>query len=313
MSLQDKIKDAQATLRLAAEMSFYYYKKPLIVCYSGGKDSDVLLHIAKHCLKPNEFEVFNAHTTVDAPETVYHIRKVFKECEAQGIKTTIRLPRDKDGNLISMWSLIVYNLTPPTRLNRYCCRVLKEASTNERMQAFGVRESESKNREGRQEFGTWADTKEGAEYRTTAHTYAMFEIDKLNQTGAYECEMIKACKDHKKTVVNPLYHFTDADVWQYIKEFDVTINPLYAEGFNRVGCIGCPFANNGRREQFARYPKYKENYIKAFDRMLEARRKKNLPFRKYEFKNGAEVFRWWLGENPKQITIDDILSEVKEQ
>lgn len=309
MNLNEKIEHARQTLKLAAEMSKYYYDAPLIVCYSGGKDSDVLLDIAKKCLKPDELEVINSHTTVDAPETVYHIRDVFKVCEAQGIKTTIRLPRDKDGNLVSMWSLIVKNLTPPTRLNRYCCRVLKEASTPNRMQAFGVRESESKNREGRQEFGTWADKKSEAEFRTTAHTFAMFQLDKLGRDDTYECEMIKACKENNKTVVNPIYHFTDPDVWQYIKENKVSINPLYAEGFTRVGCIGCPFADKARYEQFARYPKYKENYIKTFDRMLEARRKKNLPLRKYQFANGLEVYRWWMGEDPKQIRFDDLIKE----
>lgn len=178
-NLDEKIKDAQATLKLAAEMSRHYYDAPLVICYSGGKDSDVLLDIAKKTLEPSDFELLNNHTTVDAPETVYYIRDVFKACEACGIKTTIRLPRDKDGNLVSMWDLIVKNLTPPTRLNRYCCRVLKEVTVENRMVAFGVRANESKNREGRAEFGTWADKKDNAEYRTTSHTFAMFQIDKI--------------------------------------------------------------------------------------------------------------------------------------
>lgn len=76
----DKIEKSKKTLRLAAEMSQAYYGKPLIVTYSGGKDSDVLLHLSKSCLKPTEFEVLNSHTSVDAPETVYHIRKVLEEC-----------------------------------------------------------------------------------------------------------------------------------------------------------------------------------------------------------------------------------------
>ena len=46
MELEIKIKEAERTLKLAAEMSEYYYHKPLIVCYSGGKDSDVMLDIA---------------------------------------------------------------------------------------------------------------------------------------------------------------------------------------------------------------------------------------------------------------------------
>ena len=41
--------------------------------------------------------------------------------------------------------------------------------------------------------------------------------------------------------------------------------------------------------------------------MLEERKRKGLPFRRYTFKNGEEVMRWWLGENPNQVRIEDIL------
>lgn len=303
MSIADKIKDAEATLKLAADMSQYYYNAPLIVCYSGGKDSDVLLDIAKKCLPPDAFEVLNSHTTVDAPETVYHIRKVFKECEAQGIKATVKLPRDKNGKLISMWSIIENNTIPPTRLARYCCQKLKETTTPNRMVAFGVREAESNNRHGRDSFGIRAKRKSESEYRTTSHTFAMFQIDKIG--GGYECEMIAACKDHKDTVVNPIYKFTDREIWQYIADNKITVNPLYARGYTRVGCIGCPMGNpNQQRRQFAEYPKYKDNYIRAFDRMV-----KKHPVCMRNWSNGEDVFKWWLGENPKQVTFDDILEE----
>ena len=84
---QEKIDKSVRTLRLAAEMSRTYYEKPLIVCYSGGKDSDVLLHLAEKALKPSEFEVLNSHTTVDAPETVYHIRDVFERLRGGGYRS----------------------------------------------------------------------------------------------------------------------------------------------------------------------------------------------------------------------------------
>lgn len=311
MNLQDKIKEAERTLKLAADMSDYYYHKPLIICYSGGKDSDVMLDIAKRCLKSSQFEVLNSHTTVDAPETVYYIRKVFKRLESEGIKTEVRLPRFK-GELTSMWKLIVYNLNPPTRLNRYCCRLLKEVSAPNRMIAVGVREAESKNREGRDSFQTWGGNKNEGEYRSTAHIYAMFKLDQYGGEDAYQCEMIKASKANEKVVVNPIYRFSDSDIWEYIKVNNIEINPLYAKGFNRIGCIGCPMGDTKNQTiQFARYPKYKRLYIKAFDRMLVERKKKGLPFRKYEFKNGEEVMRWWLGENPKQVRIEDIMEDMK--
>ena len=34
-SLSDKIEESKAALRLAAEMSLYYYQKPLIITYRG--------------------------------------------------------------------------------------------------------------------------------------------------------------------------------------------------------------------------------------------------------------------------------------
>ena len=34
-------------LRCASDMSIKLYKQPLVITYSGGKDSDVLLHLAE--------------------------------------------------------------------------------------------------------------------------------------------------------------------------------------------------------------------------------------------------------------------------
>ena len=73
----DLEKIAIMRLRDGAGISKRYYDKPLMLCYSGGKDSDVILDLA---IKSGiDFEVQHSHTTADAPETVYHIRNKFKE------------------------------------------------------------------------------------------------------------------------------------------------------------------------------------------------------------------------------------------
>lgn len=180
--LQKKINDSYEVLKLASEMSLEYYQKPLILTYSGGKDSDVLVQLALECLKPNEFEVLNSHTTVDAPETVYYIRDRFKELEKMGVKTTVKLPRDKEGNLISMWSLIEQKQIPPTRLVRYCCKELKETSTPNRFVATGVRESESTGRKGREVFATHGLRKSDAYYYYYSHVKEVFEDDKARRS-----------------------------------------------------------------------------------------------------------------------------------
>ena len=310
MNLEDKIKEAERTLKLAAEMSDYYYHKPLIICYSGGKDSDVMLDIAKKCLAPNQFEVLNAHTTLDAPETVYHIRDVFNDLQENGIKATIQMPRYK-GKPINMWRLIEEKRMPPTRTVRYCCAILKEASTPNRMAAVGVRASESVNRRGRGEFGVRGHRKADAEWRSVGHTFAMFKLDKFGGEDAYQCKIIEACKKNTDTLINPIYHFTDADVWEYVRKHKIPMNPLYAKGYKRVGCIGCPLGGpREMRRELADYPKYKENYIKAFSRMVQRRIKDGLPCD--TFTDGQSVMTWWLNENPNQIRIEDILNERQE-
>lgn len=77
MDLEQK---AIERIKIASEMSLSYYGKPLVCTYSGGKDSDVMLELFKRSGIP--FEVHNSHTTVDAPQTVYHTRKKFKELES---------------------------------------------------------------------------------------------------------------------------------------------------------------------------------------------------------------------------------------
>ena len=77
-------------------------------------------------------------------------------------------------------------------------------------------------------------------------------------------------------------------------------------GYDRVGCIGCPMA--GRRvrwKEFSDFPKYREAYIKAFEKMLLIRRTKGL---ETEWESGEEVFLWWMeDQNIKgQMTLYDI-------
>ena len=43
----DKVDKAIERLKLAAEMSETYYEQPLIITTSGGKDSDVCMHLAQ--------------------------------------------------------------------------------------------------------------------------------------------------------------------------------------------------------------------------------------------------------------------------
>lgn len=283
MDLEQK---AFERLRFAAQASQTYYKKPLIICYSGGKDSDVLIQLAIN--SGIEFEVLHNHTTADAPETVYHIRDTFRRLELQGIKGTIEYPMYK-GKRTSMWDLIPQKMIPPTRLARYCCEILKERGGRNRAVATGVRWAESGARSKR---GIYEDINRNKDKRII-----------LNNDNDDKRRLFEQCEKQAKTVTNPIIDWQEADVWDYLKENNTPCNPLYCE-FSRVGCIGCPIASKHRYDEFRRYPKYEQMYIHAFDRMLEARRR-NGKQNKPNWQNGYDVFRWWLEENPDQYEISD--------
>lgn len=112
----------------------------------------------------------------------------------------------------------------------------------------------------------------------------------------WDCTLIKLMKEKGSTVVNPIYDWLDTDIWEYIRQEKLEVNPLYARGYERVGCIGCPLAPyHQRKKEFADYPQYKKLYIQAFEKMLEVRREKDKPV--VIWHTGLDVFNWWLEEN----------------
>lgn len=271
----DKEQMAIARLQDAARLSLHRYGKPLLITYSGGKDSQVLVALAER--SGIDFEVVNSHTTADAPETVYFIREQFMQMEGRGINCTIEKPRYK-GKPASMWSLIPQKMMPPTRLVRYCCAVLKENTGRDRFIATGVRWAESSRRKNSR------GVMELMHKDPAKRIILMGDNDEKRQ-------LFETCNLKSKMTVNPIVDWSDDDVWDYIHSENLPITPLYCEGHKRVGCIGCPMAGGGRQHEFMRWPKYEELYVVAFERMLEARRAKGKPC---DWQTGRDVFRWWM-------------------
>ena len=274
-------------MRLAGMMSERYYAKPLLLCYSGGKDSDVLLWIAEE--SGIEFEAQYSKTSVDAPETVSHVKETFARLRARGINAFVRVPK-LHGKPVTMWSLIAQRNMPPTRLVRYCCQTLKETGGKGRAIATGVRRSESVARSGRKfAQNTTKRNREALDFEDAA---SLFED--AERFIEHDSAFLKSCKVQGKTSFQPIIEFTDSNVWQLIDEQGIKTNPLYEIGYKRVGCIGCPFASRIQREgEFERYPAYRNAYLRAFEKMLSRRREKGL---ETEWESPEEVMEWWLRE-----------------
>lgn len=294
----DKEQKAIERIKIASEMSLKHYQKPLVCTYSGGKDSDVMLELFKRSGIP--FEVHNSHTTADAPQTVRHIQKVFRELELQGIPCEIEMPTYK-GKHTSMWRLIPEKLIPPTRMARYCCAVLKETGCQNRYIATGVRWDESTKRKRREEFEYLAKRFKNREVFT--------KVMLMNDNDANR-RMNELCMQKNKMVVNPIIDWKDRDIWEFITYEKIEVCDLYQCGYDRVGCIGCPMAGKHRYKQFYDFPKYKQAYIRAFERMLKELKEKG---KNPRWKTGEEVFIWWMEDEniPGQMSIEDYMEELQ--
>jgi phosphoadenosine phosphosulfate reductase len=128
----DKIQMAIDRIKTFEPPEGYY------LAYSGGKDSDTILALAK--MSGVKFDAHYHLTTVDPPELVYHIRK--------HPEVIIEHPK------MSMWKLIRHKGFLPTRQIRYCCEYLKENGGKGRMVMTGIRALESIKRSKRKMIET---------------------------------------------------------------------------------------------------------------------------------------------------------------
>lgn len=264
-------------LKAASDMSLRLFEKPLVITYSGGKDSDVMLHLAEKSGIP--FEALHSLTTADAPETVRHVYDTFRRLEEKGVKCTVDKHVQPDGSRVTMWNLIPRKLTAPTRWVRYCCAELKEGGGKGRFIATGVRWAEST--APRKNRGGWE----------VLHSNRQKSLILANDNEE-DRRLFETCQMKGKRVVNPIIDWQDDEVLDYAAVEKIPMNPLYCEGFHRVGCMGCPMAGAKMRAlEFARYPKIKAAYIRAFDRMNLERRKRGLPC---QWQSGVDVFHWWM-------------------
>lgn len=285
LGVEDKVQHAIETLQAFCPREDGYY-----VAFSGGKDS---VCVKKLCdLAGVKYDAHYRVTSIDPPELVQFIKRSYPDVEFE-------IPRDSAGKQITMASLIPQKRMPPTRVARYCCEHLKETGGYGRMVVTGVRWAESVNRRNNQGIITVTNGK-------TLEAPDSFERTNkgglvLNSDNDEAREWLESCYKLKKTLVNPIIDWEDEDVWEFIHKYNVPYCDLYDKGYKRLGCIGCPMSDR-RKDELDAYPKYKNIYLMAFEKMLKARDEAGLP-RSWE--TAQEVMDWWLSKKPKETEILD--------
>ena len=71
-----------------------------------------------------------------------------------------------------------------------------------------------------------------------------------------------------------------------------------------------------REAAFARWPKYKQLYLSAFERMLEERKRRGKESSREttDWATAVDAFRWWMEYDvlPGQISTEDYLEMIEE-
>lgn len=121
------------------------------------------------------------------------------------------------------------------------------------------------------------------------------KIERYVKRFYYFCE-----GEQDNTIFRCSHVWTDDDVWEFIKTYNIPYCSLYDEGYTRLGCIGCPMASR-QKEELSKYPKIRQAYLHAFKRMIEARKKEGL---QTEWKTAEEVMEWWMNGEQKGCNDD---------
>lgn len=271
------------------------------VAYSGGKDSDCIRILC--ALADVQYELHHNLTTADAPETVRYIKSI--------PNVIINKATYADCSPKTMWNLIPRKKLPPTRIIRWCCSELKEWGGRGRLMVTGIRWDESRTRKengdvvkiiGKQKATQKMLDDMGLQYTVTRQGGIKMSMD--NDMARDSGDFLQHCYRDRTVTVNPIVDWTERDVWDFLHHYGCESNPLYQCGENRIGCVGCPLSGKRQRERdFAKYPKIRDNYVRAFDRMLKARAEAGLT-NKMNWTDGESVMRWWLQDD----TIDGQLS-----
>ena len=179
-------KELEKKIEQAIKLLQVCYKaagEPLEVAYSGGKDSDVILELAK--MSGIKYRAIYKNTTIDPPGTIKHAME-------NGVE--IRRPKESFFSLMKKAGF-------PNRFKRFCCHELKEYKILDNV-VMGIRRCESIKRSKR-----YTEPTECRIYGSRKnHVNAIYPI--LDWSDEDELEFIEV----RGIKLHPLYYREDGSI-----------------------------------------------------------------------------------------------------
>jgi len=257
--IQHKIDYSISLLQKAEKLALAYHPDGFRLAFSGGKDSMVMYRLAQ--IAGVKFTAHMQVTTLDPPELMKFVRGNYPD-------VTLHRP------VMNFYELIKKKKILPLRHVRYCCHYLKEQNGAGMVTLIGVRAAESVRRSKRNEI------------EISRHKYSN-TLDQFN----VDMESKHLCiKGKDKLLVLPIFHWTDRDVWQFIRDNQMEYCKLYDEGYTRIGCMFCPMASvKSKRRDRLRYPGVERAIKKSIQYMVDT-----FGYGNRFNATTDELFDWWV-------------------
>ncbi len=188
----------------------------VMVSYSGGKDSQVVLDLVFQVLHVGEFVTLFTDTGMELPPTYEVVKETEEFYRKKNPEFSIKRAENPNETL-DLWK----KFGPPSRMLRWCCSVYKIAPQ--------LRYLEKK-------------AKEEGKRLTSVLTYEGTRTDESPKRSTFG-RTSPGQKTFKEINVRPVLYWNSLEVFLYILTKGLPLNKLYRYGFRRVGCGVCPFAS----------------------------------------------------------------------
>lgn len=308
-SLRKKIEASVELLRKGEALALKYSPNGYMLGMSGGKDSQVLYHMAQ--LAEVKIEPYMSLTSVDPPEVVQFMRHNYPEVKL--------LPPP-----ISMYKLIVKKCMLPIRQARYCCAVLKESKGAGRVVLTGIRHQESVRRAKRNAVeitnrkfsGDIEQFKDYQEEQIVAKLKKKYKNLNVDQFSTKQQQSVRCIGGKDSIIFNPIIEWLDCEVWELLNDvLQVPHCELYDQGSARLGCLFCPMAKKSEKiETRKRYPKVERAYKNAIKELLMLRPQTYDALDHYVTDVDDKVnhvWEWWLRNASMAEYISDTFIQQK--
>ncbi len=186
-----------------------------IASFSGGKDSQVVLDLVSRVIPSNDFSVIYSDTGYELPPSLEIYEQTKKLYQKQYPDLQFYIAKNHQ-DVLYYWD----KMGSPSNIQRWCCSVMKTAPLYKKLKEISKKEKQP-------HVLTFDGIRGEESYRRANYSRIGKDVKHNNVINA-----------------SPILQWNLVEIYLYLFNRKLPINPAYRCGLTRVGCITCPFASS---------------------------------------------------------------------